>query len=128
TFQACWGRKPSNARRIPETIKQKKPPYNQLWCWPPPTNRISAIAKNRPERVGRITLPSQLVRFTMPFSNMDLLHHVLNKPPECGYGQEAQGGRHQTHRGAVRHEIDDGRDDGQSRCGRHDLARKIVPQ
>ena len=26
------------------------------------------MAKNKPESVGRITLPSQLVRFTIPFS------------------------------------------------------------
>src|SRR2546427_10746321 len=100
---------------MPEAIKQRKPPYNQLWCWPPPTNRISAIAKNRPERFGRITLPSQLVRFTIPSSNMDLLHHVLNEPPEGGYRQEAQRGRDQTHCRTGRRKIDDRRDDGQAR-------------
>src|SRR2546427_11253472 len=113
---------------MPEAIKQRKPPYNQLWCWPAPTNRIMAIAKNRPERVGRMTLPSQLVRFTIPFSNMDLLHHVLNEPPERGYRQEAQRGRNQPHRWTVSREINDRRDDGQSRGCRHDLAGKIVPE
>src|SRR5436309_13998275 len=72
--QACCEAKNSKARRIPEVMRQRKPAYIQLWCCPGPTKRMIAIAKNKPESVGRITLPSQLVRFTIPFSKAICRH------------------------------------------------------
>src|SRR6266446_2013098 len=67
--QVVWDANVSNPRRIPDTINERNPAQNHLWCCPGPTKRMRPIAKNSPDRVGRMTLPAQFVRLNIPFSN-----------------------------------------------------------
>src|SRR5260370_37644981 len=61
--------KVSNARKRPEAIKQRNPPYLAAAEDSDRANFRTAIAKNRPASVGKITFPAQFVRFRMPFVN-----------------------------------------------------------
>src|SRR2546421_12752871 len=69
SFQDDCEENVSNPRKSPAAIRERNPAQNHLWCCPGPTMRINPIAKNNPDNVGMITLPAQLVRFRIPFSN-----------------------------------------------------------
>src|SRR6185437_15717469 len=69
SFQARCEANVSIARKRPDAIRQANPPYMEDAYDSDRANFRTAIAKNKAAKVGKITLPTQLVKFRSPFVN-----------------------------------------------------------